>query len=359
MNLFKALTLLCLSVSMLGTAHPSDKYKHGKQINKTYTVDSNAAVVINNSFGNVTIELWDINKVSIDVNVEVTGDDEKEVLNRLEMIDVKFQSTRSQVSAVSDIPSTQRGIMSWISGSSHTSTTVDYVVKMPRLSPLDLTNHYGAVIIPKMVAMLKLDCDFGRLEIGQLLHEQNDLSFDYTDHSHIDYFKGGSIAADFSKFKIYGADGLDFKGDYTTMELGIIKTLKYNSDFSTINVKEVDRLDGRGDYAKVIIDRIKSSGMVKADFGSFSIKELNQGFKKLDIKSDYTTLKVNYDQEAQFQYECKTEFGSLSLDKNLSSIISTNEMNEKYRKGYHINPSALSSIMINSSFGNVTFKSNN
>ena len=77
------------------------------------------------------------------------------------------------------------------------------------------------------------------------------------------------------------------------------------------------------------------------------------------IKSDYTTIKVGYDRDASFEYECQTEFGSLKLGSSLTTVNSKKEMNESYKKGYYNTQGSSSTIDINSSFGNVSLKANN
>jgi len=358
MNLYKTFIIICLCVPIAAFANPIDKYKKSKKINKTYSVNSDALVDIENSFGDVTVVLWDQNTVSIDVTVEVSGNDEESVNNRLEMIDVDFKSSQSKVSATSDIPSERNGIMGWFTGKGNTSTNVDFMIKMPRNSPLDIENDYGAVIIDQMNAPLKLSCDFGRLQIGQLLNVTNELSFDYTENSHIDYFKGGVIKADFSKFTVHGADVMDFSGDYTTAIFGPLKNIKYNSDFSTIKLEDAMNIDGRGDYSTVKIESFENDAVLKADFGSITIEQLKKDFRSLNIKSDYTTIKLGYDHNASFTYDCQTEFGSLKLDNHLTTVNSRKEMNESSKEGYYSDQNASSKIEINSSFGSVSLKSN-
>ena len=89
-------------------------------------------------------------------------------------------------------------------------------------------------------------------------------------------------------------------------------------------------------------------------------RKINQSISKnLNIKSDYTTVKVGYDRNASFNYECKTEFGSLKLDPKLTTVNSRKEMNETFKEGFCNSQDGKSTIQINSSFGSVRLKSNN
>ncbi|WP_194852585.1 hypothetical protein [Nonlabens antarcticus] len=359
MKLYSIFFLLLGSMTMAST-HPIDKYNKTKKINKTYSVNSDALVRVENSFGNVTVQTWDQNSVSIEVTVEVSGNDEDRVNERLRMIDVDFSASKSKVSAVSKIPNENgSGLFSFFNSKSKTNTRVDYIVKIPRNSPLDVENDYGAVIIDKMTAPLTLNCDFGRLQIGQLLSPDNKLAFDYTDNSHIDYMKGGSIEADFSKFKLYGADVVDFRGDYTTVAFGKMKKLKYNSDFSTLSIENATTIDGRGDYSTVKIDSFETATLLKASFGKIIINNLATGFKSLTIKSDYTDVRINHDRNVAFDYELSAEFASINLGNDLQTVTSRKENNEAYKQGYNTVAKSGSRIEINSSFGSVTLKTNN
>ncbi len=357
MKYFNLLLLVLISSAAMAGTNPLDKYNKTKRINKTYTVNSDALVKISNSFGDVTITSWDKNSVGIEVIVEVSGNDEESVNNRLRAIDVDFDASASKVSAVSNIPSENNSSFFGLLGSSsRTNTSVNYIVKMPRNSPLDVENNYGAIIIEKMTAPLTLSCDFGRLQIGQLLNIKNKLSFDYTDNSNIDYLKSGTIEADFSKFKIYGSDAVDFSGDYTTASFGPTKRLKYNSDFSTINIEDAQNINGRGDYSTIVIDKLIEEADLKASFGKITLKNLHTGFSKLTIKSDYTDVKVAHDRSLPFDFEINTEFGTLNLGSTLQTVDSRKDYNELYKKGYNGAAGAGGSIEINSSFGSVTLR---
>ncbi|AZQ44289.1 hypothetical protein [Nonlabens ponticola] len=358
MKLYNTLIVLIL-LPAIALAVPIDKFNKTKSIKQSYNVNSDALVDIENSFGDVTIETWDKNIVSIEVYVEVSGNDENIVDEKLREVDVTFNASSSRVSAETYIPSTSSGVWNWWKASKNANIQVNYLVKIPVASPLELSNDYGAVIIEKLSAPTDISCDFGRLQIGQLLHTDNKLSFDYTDNSNIDYVKEAIIKADFSNFRIYGADNLDFSGDYTKAKLPQIKNLKYNSDFSTINVEGVDNVDGRGDYSNVSIDYIKESGDFNADFGTVNIGKAMNGFKMIDVKSDYTTVKIGYDPAAAFTYELDTEFGSLKVNSSLTTTQSRSDGTEKFKEGYHLDNKSSNRITVNSSFGSVSLNPNN
>ena len=70
-----------------------------KSISKIYSTNNDVKAEINNRFGSITIVLWNENKISVDVNIKVTGTSEKNVNRKFESIDVDFSNSSSNVSA--------------------------------------------------------------------------------------------------------------------------------------------------------------------------------------------------------------------------------------------------------------------
>ena len=47
-----------------------------KNIKKTYSVNSNAGIDIDNKYGNISISTWDEDKIDIDITIKVNGPNE-------------------------------------------------------------------------------------------------------------------------------------------------------------------------------------------------------------------------------------------------------------------------------------------
>ena len=106
-NYFKFILLLFVS-TFSAIAHTTDpklggRYTKEKKITKEYTVNANALLKINNSYGNVDVITWDQNRITIEVTVKTNGNDEDKVIKKLNDIDVKFQGDATMVSAITEI----------------------------------------------------------------------------------------------------------------------------------------------------------------------------------------------------------------------------------------------------------------
>jgi hypothetical protein len=364
-QLYKLSMLLFLLPALLTAGPGYGKYTKTKKLNKSFTVNKNCMVDIQNEFGNVSITTWDQPTVSIEVTVEVSGNNEDRVDSQLREIDVDFDATASKVSARTNAEqkSSSNGSL-WNTlfnsdSNKNSNMKIDYIIKMPETASLDISNDYGTIILDRLKGKAKIRCDFGRLDIGQLLGSDNELRFDYTNNSHIDYMKSGTIRADFSGFELHGSEKVDYKGDYTKAKFEDVKVLDFNGDFSTIQVDEVIKVVGRGDYSTIKLGTIQESVDLNTDFGSISIKELSSNIKTATIKSEYTGIKIGYHSNASFQFDIDTEFASIKLSDDLTITRSENDTTEKERSGYYGKRDASGTINIRSSFGGVSLKKSN
>jgi hypothetical protein len=365
MKILYKLSLLLFLLPTLLTANPGNgKYTKTKKLSKTFSVNKDCLVDIRNEFGNVTITTWDKSTVSIDITVEVSGNDEQRIMDKLRNIDVAFSATASMVSARTNTEQGSKknnGLWNTLFHNDYNQTSnmkIDYIIKMPVTASLDISNDYGAIILDRLKGQATIKCDFGRLDIGQLLADNNYLKFDYTNNSHIDYMKSGSIRADFSGFELHGADRIEYKGDYTKGTFENITYLEFNGDFCTIQSEIVGKIVGRGDYSTIKLGIVEERVELNTDFGSIRIEALGPHLKEATIRSEYTGIKIGYHPKASFNFDINTAFASIKLSDDLVVTRSENSGTDKQKSGYCITQRANALIRIRSSFGSVSLMKN-
>jgi hypothetical protein len=349
-------TLLVLLLPFLGLASDhGTKPDRSKSIEKNFTLDKDGLLEIQNSFGNVTITTWDKESVYFKITVEVTGGNDESINKRLRDVDVIFNASTSKVSARTNIDE-NNSMWSWIKGNNRTNLKINYEVYMPVTAHLDVRNDYGTISLDKLRGSLKLRCDFGRIAIGQLLHNSNDLQFDYTKNSHIDYMRNGTIKADFSTMKVYGSEKINLTGDYSTFKFESVKTLDFNTDFSTVDVEKVIEVLGRGDYSTLKFGLVIKNIDLKTDFGSIDIKKMDIGFKNVQIRTEYTKVSIGYDATSAFDFMARVEYASLKISDNLNVTRSENDYEQKLKAGYNVKANAGSTMELRSEFGTITLR---
>ncbi len=298
-------------------------------LQKEYTVNAGAALKIENSYGNIDIVTWNENRTSIVVTIKTNGNDENEVQKKLNDISVEFSGNGSLVTAKT-LFNESKSNWSWFgSKSNNVSMEINYLVKIPITNSVNLNNNYGSISINKLKGNAKIKCDYGQLIIGELLADNNTLSFDYTTKSTIEFMKSGTINADYSGFTLGKADQIKLTADYTDSEFLDIKNLNYNCDYGKVIIKKSQNLIGRGDYLTSRMGTITGSADLKTSYGNITIDKLTS--------------------------TANTSYSGFKGEDTVNVTKSSKDGSDKMYSGYHGSQSTSNSININSSYGNVTF----
>ena len=358
---YKMIFLLLLVPAVGFSGNDIDgRYTKEKKINRKFEVSPTALLKVNNSYGNIDLITWDQNRVEIEVTIKTNGNDEEKVAQRLQEIDVEFRNSASGVSAKTLFD--QRNNSSWWSNifgnSSNVSMEINYRIKAPVRNNVDFNNDYGNIRIDKLEGDATINCDYGRLLLGELRGNNNVLSFDYTRNSTISYITRAKINADYSEYSIEEAGTLDISADYSESRIGKVENIKFNCDYGSISIDKLRNLKGQGDYLSTKLGSVYNSVELELDYGSASIERVMKSLQKLDINSDYTSIKIGYDANAPFNYSVSTSYGGVKgIDgKNNFTVNKRHQSSgDNYYEGYHISSKSGAKINIKSSYGSVTF----
>src|SRR5690606_8491239 len=85
---YKTLLLLLLVPFLSFSVNSAEKAKHEKRktISKEYSVNSNATIEIDNSYGNLDVFTWNENRVVFEITITTSGNDAEKVEKKLEDI---------------------------------------------------------------------------------------------------------------------------------------------------------------------------------------------------------------------------------------------------------------------------------
>ena len=340
---------------LLGSGTKIQAQELTKKIHKEIEVSKDALIEINNSYGDLNITSWDQNKVVIDVLITVKGKNSEKNQKKLNNIDVSFLLSPEKVMAETKIDNGWRFGPFYINIFDSEKYRIDYNIKLPKTSDVDLTNDYGTIRLNSLEGRANINCDYGELIIGELFADNNILDFDYTSNSSIEYINGGTIKADFSDFEIEKAGNIDLYADYTEAYFNSIEKLIFKNDYGKLTTNNVGTLIGIGDHLTlkcgVLNKRLKLSEGVK--YGSINIKQIQPSVESVIIDAEYNSIKLGIDKNWSFNYEFNMEYGDLSSSLALDHSISHETNNENYYKGTFNPSNTLSTLCIKSEYGSV------
>ena len=78
----------------------------------------------------------------------------------------------------------------------------------------------------------------------------------------------------------------------------------------------------------------------------------------INIKADYTGIKIGYHPEYYFDFEISTEYAGVSGKSDFEMQVSKERSSEKYYNGYYGSDNSGNVVYINSEYGGITFTKN-
>ncbi|MFD1316664.1 hypothetical protein [Namhaeicola litoreus] len=355
-NMYKWFVILMIAPMITWATNPKGKIDKSKTIKKEFSVSANALVKIDNKFGNLDVVTWNENRVVIEITITVNGNNESKVADQLENIDVQFSNSQNEVYAKTVIQKSNSG---WWGSNNNMSFEINYKVKMPVTNMADFTNDYGSISLNELKGKADINCDYGKIIIGSLHHDNNSINIDYTNNSTIEFMNGGSINADYSGFTVDKAKKIDLNADYTSSSFENIENLTFNCDYGSLSVENGNRINGNGDYLTMKFGTIYKVIKINADYGGIRIDQLKAGFETVDINADYTGVKMNVDAASTFKIIVKTSYGGFSYDDDFIQFDKKiDKNNSKYYEGFAGNNNASSSIQIETGYGSIKIYKN-
>ncbi len=352
--------ILILFLIPLVSSGNGDKKKHErtKTIKKEFSVDSNAKVAINNRYGNIDIKTWDENRVEIEVKITVKGNNLDQVERKLSTIDVSFNASSSLVEAETTFGN-KKNNWSWWKKSNKTNYQINYIVKMPESNRVDLNNDYGNIYLDKLEGNANINCDYGKISIGDLMSTNNNINLDYCSQSTISYMKNGDVNIDYSKLVIEKSRKIKLNADYSTLTFKELEDLNFNTDYGSITVDDAESIYGNGDYTSMRFGTIRRNLKIDSDYGSIKVKNLEEGFEMVDIDSEYAGIRIGIASSNNFNFAIDLQYAGFKRnDENIELFKSIVKSSKKYYEGVFGKGNSSSRIKIRSQYGSVTFQDN-
>lgn len=271
----KVYILLVFALLCIGTVFGQTE----KKVNNSFNVGNSGSLTIKNSFGDIHIEPFNGDKIEVEVTITVETRNEKDVQKYLDKIMIDVSESGNNV--------TLRTINEMNGGNKVKEFSIDYDVKVPRKTALNIRNTFGDLTILSSEGQLDINVQHGdafvgpvntdkskrhelRMQFGDLRVESisnTDIRMQHGDFT-IEKFNGGDIELSFGD------------GNIETLSGDIILDFQH----SELKVDKVENLDGLD--ANFQFSDFRASGFTESDY-------------ELDMEGSFTDFNIrgNFDVE--------------------------------------------------------------
>ncbi len=342
------LLILFLLIPFLGFSNDDTFITKQKTIKKTYIVNPNAGIDIENKYGNISVSTWDEDKIDLDITIKVNGPNENWVNERLNSIDVNITALKGMVTAVTTL-----GNSTFKSKGSNNSFEINYVIKIPKNGTVKINNKYGNITTLTLEGSTDISCKYGKVTLGKLNNQNNKINIEYCQNSSIDYIKNGLIAARYSGLKINDSGNLNFDTNYTDLVISDAQNIKYECNYGDLKFQKVNSCTGSGNYLTVSVAEVSNSLNIDTNYSKVTIGTLTEKAKNVNINSGYTDITLGYNYNYAFDFDINTKYASIKNSNDLEINVNETKNSSKNISGFH-KKKGQNKVVINSTYGNVS-----
>lgn len=312
-KLFSSISFLLVLSTPVFTlaANGNDEIQKKRTINKSYNVNADDKLEVENSFGNVMVSTWDKKEITVDIEIVANASSEEKAQDIMNEIDVKEIHEGHIISfktKVGEIHNDGRGKRDR-NNDDDRAFYIDYVIHMPAGNRLQLENSFGKTAVPDLNGLVNLTSKFGSLTAGKLANvDEIDVEFGKVA---IDEISNGKVTFKFNKESRIGKVSGNVK---------ISSEFSHNVQFIVgDDIKELSLLESYSGIRMVVTSSLSADIDVHTSFGhflndsQFAIKERREedndygphfdkdyygkagdGNAKIKIKSSFGTVRLTH-----------------------------------------------------------------
>ncbi len=334
---------------LMGFEDKKFDYIKEKNISKTYNVNANATTEISNSYGNINVYLWDENKISIQVFIKVSGNNESRVNDKLNDITIDFSASDMEVDA-----KTVLGTKSWSKG--NMSYEINYTIKIPRNGAIDLNNKYGNISVDKLNGSSSISIQYGSLLLGQFYNKNNDFNIAYSKNSSIESIDKLNLSCQYSDLVIQKVNQINIEGNYNDFNINAIGALNLVGNYTKIKSSSIQKVIINGNYLTLKLGEISSNLKLNSNYTDLQFLATSRT-DKIDIDGNYTNVKISCQPTYNFNFDINLRYGSLKENLDLKFTEKSEKSSSKSYLGYNGNQNK-SKLNVSLNYGTVQLLNN-
>jgi len=301
-----------------------------KNYTKTYSLDANDKVRIDNKFGKVLVTTWNRNEVKVDIEIKTYADNDQTAQKMIDAISISDDKSGDAVSFRTNYGNGSSNSL-WDlfnNRNDHHKAEVNYTIYMPSKNALDISNRYGNTELPDFDGKVSIESAYGSFEAKSLMHTGNQVRVRYGS-ANIDAFSSADVSVSYGSLDLGSADKLNCEIRYSSAKIG----------------------------------KIRSQGNINAHYaGTVNIDDLDKSFNSFSFSGNYSNLKVGINNTTNANFDITVRYGS--FDYGSAPVEITEKTPSDDSKGWkptknfrgHIGKGSPDrTINVSSSYGGVTF----
>ena len=309
-----------------------------KTIEKTYEMTNAGELHLNNKYGNITINGWEENDISIKIDIRVTNKKKENAKTLLNRIVANIKTVDDFVSITSEISEKNTSLFSRYFNKVNpfefdkSNVEINYTIYLPINAEIDIINKFGDVIIDNWTGRLKANIEHGDLWINEdITNARITMKFGKLRSKSIAY---GTISLKNGDIDIESSNKLLLKTSGTKIEIDQVKDLEVISSKDEIIIQKAEKIQGELNFSNAQIEAIEEKISLSMKVAELRVAKINQPDAFVSINQESSDININIT-GLSFKFNATLEQGLLRLPKTFYNI--ENNMIDKSKRIREIN----------------------
>ncbi len=264
-----------------------------KSIVKSYIVDANDKLAVDNHFGDITVALWDRNEMRIEVAITSSSDNADRAKMALDAVTIdERKNDNAYVFQTLIADNFRRGIKR---NDRRNVLRVDYRISMPKANTLMIKNRYGNTTIPNFWAPISVHSMFGNVYGADFNNPNTRIQSEYGNVSIRD-MQNGKLTMSFGDLDINSGNVLTIVQDYGKLKIG-----------------QTNQVDAQMNYADATIGLIRQSAKLRLNYTRrLLLGQVAASANSIDVESNYSNVAMPVQNEANGAFDVTVTHGGFS-----------------------------------------------
>ncbi len=300
-----------------------------KNINREFNTTAKGTTSIYNKHGNVSVNTWNEKKVKFEITITVNSGNQSDANKVLDQLNVNFINTNGYVKAET--------VIGTLDANRLQDFKVNYKVWIPADNQLELSNRYGDSELGNLNGNLTANIKFGDLKTGNVLADinlktefckavipsvQNLYGWANDGQVILDNAKMVQLETERSTCTFRRAEDIRLTSRFDQVDIGVAGNVIVHTKYGSCNVISARSMIITSCHSKTVVDHVSQSMNADLQSGGLEIKNVQNGFEKLELSASNAMVKVNLDQTS-YCYELSGNNTRINLPTSESAAISS------------------------------------
>lgn len=311
-----------LAASLFGLAQQETRTKN---ISKQFKVNSDVLLKVESSFGKVSCTVWDKNEISVDVEIRVDMRNEKDAQRILDQIRPVISGSASLVEI-----KTETGSIS--SGNKSTSFSVDYTIRMPESTRLDIESRFGSLYTDATTAPAKLVVEYGSLTLKKFTNPDFEIILKFSTGK-IESLGKGRLDLQYSTINLGTADFIDMDSKFSTINIKTLTGIRIDSQYDNIGIEKISGMDGSAKFTAIKIDALINRLELALQYGGLDVNNVNPSFSNISLDASFNNINLGIAPSASYRLNADMSFGGCRYPQKSAVTVTEKSMTSSLYSG--------------------------